>query len=77
MTNLERLIKAHTEATTITTLSSATEKVAEEMAREFAKTPEFKAEVQKLVRLFFGGTMQALAKSNGRNARRKTARKKR
>ena len=62
MTNLERLIKAHTEATTATTISSATEKLADEMAREAVKDPVFRKELQRLVRTYFSGTMQALAK---------------
>lgn len=72
MTNLERLIRAHTEATTFTTLSAATERVAEEMAREAVKDPAFRAELQALVRKYFSTTMHGLARN--RNGRRRRAR---
>jgi hypothetical protein len=66
MTNLERLIKAHVEAATVTTISGATERIAEELARELRKNKTFRAEMQALVRTHFAGTMQELAKtSNG------------
>lgn len=68
MTNLERLIKAHTEGAVITTVTTATEKVAEEMARELLKDPTFRAEMQTLVRTHFTATLRAL----GRNGRRRT-----
>ena len=77
MTNLERLIKAHTEATTITTLSSATEKIAEEMAREAVKDPAFREELQRLVRTYFSATMQTLAKNGRKAARRPPTRRRR
>jgi hypothetical protein len=73
MTHLERLIKAHTEASTSTTLSAATERVAEELAREAVKDPAFRAELQALIRKHFGATMQKLARN--RNGRRRRARK--
>lgn len=74
MTNFERLIKAHTEATTVTTISAATERLAEEMAREAVKDPAFRAELQRLVRTHFSSTMEALA-ANGKNRPRRRARK--
>lgn len=74
MTNFERLIKAHTEATTITTISSATEKLAEEMAREAVKDPVFRKELQRLVRTYFSGTMEALAKNGAKNGRKRRRR---
>jgi hypothetical protein len=70
MTNLERLIKAHVEAATVTTISGATERVAEEMARELLKDETFRAEMQALVRTHFTATMQQLAKpANGTRRR--------
>ena len=67
MTNLERLIKAHTQATTVITLSAATQRWAEELAREEANDPEFRAEMRALIRKHFGTTMRRLArKQNGR-----------
>jgi len=53
VTNLERLIKAHVEATTVTTVAVATEKLAEEMAREILKDPSWRAEMHALVRKHF------------------------
>jgi hypothetical protein len=69
MTNLERLIKAHTEATTVATIGSATEKIAEEIARDLLRDPTFRAEMQALVRVHFITTMHGLAK-NGRKRKR-------
>jgi hypothetical protein len=71
MTNLERLIKAHVEAATVTTLTGATERIAEEMAREILKDEAFRAEMQSLVRRHFTATMQELAKV-GNGTRRRT-----
>lgn len=58
MTNLERLIKAHVEAATVTTISGATERIAEELARELLKNKTFRAEMQALVRTHFAATMR-------------------
>jgi hypothetical protein len=69
MTTLERLIKSHVEAATVATLSGATERIAEEMARELLKDKTFRAEMQVLVRKHFNTTMQALAKNGRRRAR--------
>ena len=74
VTQLERLIQAHTAATTTLTLSRATERVAEEMAREILKDPAFRAELHRLVRLHFSGTIDALA-TNGRKPTRKATRR--
>jgi hypothetical protein len=72
MTHLERLIKAHVEAATRTTISDATERIAEEMARELLKDPTWRSEMQALVRKHFGGTMESLPK-NGRRRPRRTS----
>lgn len=69
MTNLERLIKVHVETATITTLSGATEKIAEEMARELLRDKTFRAELQALVRKYFSSTTQSLAKNGRRRPR--------
>lgn len=69
VTNLERLIKGHVEAATVATLSGATERIAEEIARELLKDETFRAEMHALVRKHFGVTMQALAKNGRRRAR--------
>jgi len=77
MTNLERLIKAHTEATTVTTLSVATERAAEELAREMLADPAVRAELRALVRTHFAATIATLRR-DGRNtphARRRPRRR--
>jgi hypothetical protein len=71
VTNFERLIKAHTEATTITTVSVATEKVAEELARELLHDPAVRAELQALVRKHFTATMNNLHRSASRNGKKR------
>lgn len=68
MTNLERLIKAHTEATTITTLSATTERFIEELAREWMKDEAVKAEIQALARKYFATTVETL-RTPARNGR--------
>jgi adenosine deaminase len=68
MTNFERLIKAHTEGAVVTTVTTATERIAEEMARELLKDPAFRAEMQTLVRTHFMATLRALSR-NGRKRR--------
>jgi predicted GTPase len=72
MTNLERLIKAHVEAAPVTTISGATERIAEEMARELLKDEGFRAEMQSLVRRHFTATMQELGRAGGNGTRRRT-----
>jgi hypothetical protein len=69
MTNLERLIQAHTRASTLTTISAATERVAEELARETVNDPAFRAELRALIRKHFSTTIEQLD-SNGRRRRR-------
>lgn len=70
MTHLERLIQAHVKTATLTTISGATERIAEEMARELLKDKTFRAEMQALVRRHFSDTMHALAKNGRRRQRR-------
>jgi hypothetical protein len=74
MTNLERLIQAHVEGTTVMTISQATERVAEELAREFLKDATVRAELTALVRKHFAGTVAAL-RTNGTSPRRRKATK--
>jgi hypothetical protein len=50
VTHLEKLIQAHVQAARVTTLSSATEKIAEDMAREILKDPIWREEMQALIR---------------------------
>jgi hypothetical protein len=58
------------ESATVTTVSGATERIAEEMARELLRDETSRAELQDLVRKHFSSTMQTLAK----NGRRRGAR---
>lgn len=60
MTNLEAVIQAHVQNATVTTISSATERIAEEMARELLKDESFRAEMQALIRLHFTATLEGL-----------------
>ena len=69
MTSLDRLIKARVEQTTLTTMSQATERLAEEMAREMLRDPAVRAELQHLVRTHFGGTIAALRRPLRKKAR--------
>ena len=59
MTNLEKLIEAHTQHATMLTISSATEKIAEEMAREILRDPEFREEIRQVIRASFRRTVQS------------------
>ena len=70
-THLARLIEAHTEAATVTTITRATELIAEEMARELLQEPEFRAELKTLVREAFSTTVRALNAPAPTRARRK------
>ena len=76
MTHLEQLIKAQVEQTTVQTVSTATARIAEEMARELLKDATFRAELQAMIRTHFGATMRALAR-NSRPRARKTAKRRR
>jgi hypothetical protein len=60
MTHLEKLIQAHTENATVLTLSTATERIAEEMAREILKDEAFRAEMQAIIRAAFTNTLRTL-----------------
>ena len=60
MTFLEQIIAQQTSATTVTTISRTTEKIAEEMAQEILKDPAFKAEMQALIRQAFRHTVARL-----------------
>jgi hypothetical protein len=60
MTHLEQLIKAHTENATVLTISTATERIAEEMAREILKDDAFRAEMQAIIREAFIDTLRTM-----------------
>lgn len=61
MTNLQRLIDAQVQATTVTTISRATEKVTEELTREILKDAEFKNKMIALVKNAVERTLTELA----------------
>jgi hypothetical protein len=60
MTFLEQIIAQQTSTTTVTTLSRATEKIAEEMAQEIIRDPKFKADLREFVARAFSQTLTRL-----------------
>jgi hypothetical protein len=70
VTHLEKLIQAHVQHATVSTLSTATEKIAEDMSREILKDPAWREEMQTLIRQHFADTITALRR-NGRGRTRK------
>jgi hypothetical protein len=76
MTSLERLVRDSVARTTVTTISTATERLTEELAREFLKDPAVRAELHALIQKHFGATIGVLrTRSNGTRTRRKRARR--
>jgi predicted component of type VI protein secretion system len=61
VTHLEKLIEAHTQQATLLTISGATERIAEEMASEILKDPEFREEMRHLIRASFRRALQSLS----------------
>jgi hypothetical protein len=61
MTQLETLIQQQVAASVVTKISQATDKIAEEMAREILKDPTFRQEMQALIRRAFTTTVSQLA----------------
>jgi hypothetical protein len=77
MTNLERLIQAHVEATTVTTVAATTDKVAEELAREILKDPRWRLRMRQLIEHYHEATIAELAKpANGQKPRRRQRKRK-
>jgi hypothetical protein len=60
MTPLEHLIHQQVSNSVVTTVSRATDKIAEEMAREILKDPAFRQELQALIRRAFTTTVDEL-----------------
>src|SRR5262245_44268473 len=60
MTNLERLIQAHVEHATTLTLSSATEKIAEDIAREIIADPDWRRAMRAIIEDFSRQTFARL-----------------
>jgi hypothetical protein len=61
MTELQDLIHRQVAASVVSTVSRATDKIAEEMAREILKDPAFRQELQTLIRSAFTATVGQLA----------------
>jgi hypothetical protein len=64
-TPLEHLIRDQVRQTTVHTLSRQTEKLTEEIARDFIRDPETQAWLKTLVKQVFGDTLTRLRR-NGR-----------
>lgn len=60
MTQFETLIQQQVARSVVTTISQATDKIAEEMAREILKDPAFRQEMQALIRRAFRVTVGQL-----------------
>jgi hypothetical protein len=75
MTLLEQLVAQQVRISTATTVNRATEKIAEQMANEIVKSPEFKAVLAELTSKAFWQTMRTLKKpaTPTRRRRRKTS----
>lgn len=61
MTPLEQLIQQQVAASVVTTVSRATDKIAEDMAHEILKDPVFRRQMQELIRRAFTTTLTQLA----------------
>ena len=71
-TTPEQLIEERVQAATVLTGASATARIAEEMARELLKTPEFRRTVRVLAHRAFQRTVSAMSTTtNGRKRRPK------
>jgi hypothetical protein len=69
VTHLEKLIEAHTQQATLLTISSATEKIAEQIAREILKDPEFREQMRQWIRASIGRTMESLSQPSSDDRR--------
>jgi hypothetical protein len=61
MTVLEQLIRHQVATSVATTVSRATDQIAEEMAREILKDPQFRADLQQLIKRAFTQTLTDFA----------------
>jgi hypothetical protein len=69
--SLERLVRDNVARTTVTTISTATERLAEEMACEFLKDPAVRAELHALIQKHFGGATNGTRRRGRKAARRR------
>lgn len=60
MTLLERLITQQVSASVVTTLTRTTDRIAEQMAEEILRDPEFRVEMQGLIRVAFAQALRRL-----------------
>jgi hypothetical protein len=60
MNMLEQLIAQQVSASVVTTLSRATDKIAEQMAQEILKDPEFREHMRALIKRAFEATFVRL-----------------
>lgn len=75
-TALEKLVQETVRSSVATTLVLATDRIAEQMAREILTDPTFRAELQSLIRTAFSATVRELG-ANGHPRRRRPARARR
>lgn len=61
MNQLEHLIQQQVAASVVTTVSRATDKIAEELAREILKDAAFRDEMRTLIKRAFAATLTHLA----------------
>lgn len=61
MTALERLIAHRTRAATVETVANATDRIAEAMALEILRDPEFRQTMKRLIRAHFTASVAQLA----------------
>jgi len=74
MTQLERLIQAHTQRATLETIATRSDTVAEEMARELLRDPVIRTELKALVLAAFKATWTSLKQQRpARTTRRRRA----
>jgi hypothetical protein len=59
-TLLTELVRKQTAASVVTTVTRSVDTLAEEMAREIMRDPEFRAKMQQLIRAAFEQTLKEL-----------------
>jgi hypothetical protein len=60
MTLLEQIVAQQVSSSTVTTISRATDRIADKMAQEILKDPAFKAELKEMIRQAFRHTVARL-----------------
>jgi len=62
MTMFEQLVARQVSASVVTTISHATDKIAEQMAREILKDPVFRDQMRDLIKQAFRHTLSSLSR---------------